>query len=73
MRIRRFIPLALSVAGLLVFSNSVQAQDSKLAGLAVGTKAPDFTLKDQAGKEHTLSSLLNRGKVALVFYRSADW
>jgi len=73
MKFRRFIPLALSVVGLLVFSNTVQAQDSKLAGLAVGTKAPDFRLKDQAGKEHALSTLLKRGKVALVFYRSADW
>ncbi len=39
----------------------------------VGEKAPRFTLKDQEGKERSLDELLKKGKVALVFYRSADW
>lgn len=73
MRLIKLIPLALAVLGLMVFSNTVQAQDSKLGGLAVGAKAPDFALNDQDGKKHALSDLLKRGKVALVFYRSADW
>jgi cytochrome oxidase Cu insertion factor (SCO1/SenC/PrrC family) len=42
-------------------------------GLKVGVKAPPFTLKDQEGKERSLHELLKKGKVALVFYRSADW
>ncbi len=42
-------------------------------GLKVGEKAPKFTLKDQEGKERSLDDLLKKGKVALVFYRSADW
>jgi hypothetical protein len=42
-------------------------------GLKVGEKAPEFALKDQAGKEHTLKGLLQDGPVALVFYRSASW
>lgn len=42
-------------------------------GLNVGAKAPGFTLKDQEGKERSLDELLRKGKVALVFYRSADW
>jgi cytochrome oxidase Cu insertion factor (SCO1/SenC/PrrC family) len=42
-------------------------------GLTVGTKAPKFTLKDQEGRERTLDEFLKKGKVALVFYRSADW
>ena len=42
-------------------------------GLKVGEKAPKFTLKDQEGKERSLDELLKKGKVALVFYRSADW
>jgi cytochrome oxidase Cu insertion factor (SCO1/SenC/PrrC family) len=42
-------------------------------GLRVGTKAPAFTLKDQAGKDRTLAEFLAKGKVALVFYRSAGW
>ena len=35
--------------------------------LATGTKAPDFTLRDQDGNSVTLSSLLGRN-VVLVFY-----
>ncbi len=42
-------------------------------GLKVGEKAPRFTLKDQQGAERSLDELLRKGKVALVFYRSADW
>jgi cytochrome oxidase Cu insertion factor (SCO1/SenC/PrrC family) len=42
-------------------------------GVKVGAKAPAFTLKDQAGKERTLDEFLKKGKVALVFYRSAGW
>ena len=42
-------------------------------GLKVGEKAPSFTLKDQEGKERSLDDFLKKGKVALVFYRSADW
>ena len=45
----------------------------ELTGLKVGAKAPSFTLKDQDGKDRSLDDLLKRGKVALVFYRSADW
>lgn len=42
-------------------------------GLKVGAKAPTFTLMDQAGKKRSLDEFLGKGKVALVFYRSADW
>ncbi len=38
----------------------------------VGSKA-GFTLKDQRGKICSLDEYLKKGKVALVFYRSADW
>ena len=65
--------LALSVLGLIAFSQSVSAQNSGLPGNAIGSKAPNFTLKDQTGKNYSLNALLKKGKVALVFYRSADW
>lgn len=42
-------------------------------GLAVGQKAPAFTLKDQESRDVSLDSLLKKGPVALVFHRSADW
>lgn len=46
---------------------------AEIPGLAVGAKAPDFTLKDAAGADVSLKSLTQSGPVALVFYRSADW
>jgi AhpC/TSA family len=42
-------------------------------GLEVGAKAPKFTLNDQDGKKRSLDEFVGKGKVALVFYRSADW
>jgi peroxiredoxin len=42
-------------------------------GLRVGARAPSFNLKDQHGKEVSLESLLKKGPVAVVFYRSAGW
>jgi len=37
-------------------------------GLAIGTEAPDFTLRDQFGQDTTLSAYRGRKAVALVFY-----
>ncbi len=42
-------------------------------GLGVGEKAPSFALKDQHGNVRTLDEFLKKGKVALVFFRSASW
>ena len=71
---------SVALAGIIAFSAaSARAQgDGKPApeestGLKVGSPAPKFTLKDQTGKDRTLDDLLAKGKVALVFYRSADW
>ncbi len=50
-----------------------EARAEEQTGLKVGAKAPKFTLKDQEGKERSLDEFLKKGKVALVFYRSADW
>jgi peroxiredoxin Q/BCP len=36
--------------------------------LAVGTRAPEFTLPDQDGRDTSLSTLLNRGALILYFY-----
>jgi hypothetical protein len=44
-----------------------------IRGLAVGAKAPAFKLVGQDGQEHALADLLLKGKLALVFQRSADW
>jgi uncharacterized protein (TIGR03067 family) len=42
-------------------------------GPKVGATAPDFTLKDQHGKDRALKELVKDGPVALVFHRSAAW
>ena len=71
--------MALVLAFSLLSAPDLRAQaKSKPApeeqtGLKVGAKAPRFTLKDQGGKERSLDEFLGKGKVALVFYRSADW
>lgn len=59
------------VVSMLAAANLAAADDPE--PLAVGGKAPSFTLKDQDGNERSLEDLLKKGKVALVFYRSADW
>ncbi len=41
-------------------------------GLAVGDRAPDFTLADAQGVPFTLSKILTSGPVILTFYRG-DW
>ena len=72
-------PMALAAAVVLLAVPTARCQDKEKpapkeqAGLEVGAKAPKFTLKDQDGKERSLDEFLSKGKVALVFYRSADW
>lgn len=46
---------------------------AEVPGLKVGEKAPNFILPTAAGDTLALSTLLARGKVALVFVRSVDW
>lgn len=41
--------------------------------LRVGEAGPAFALKDQNGREVSLDSLLKKGPVALVFFRSSEW
>ena len=36
--------------------------------LQVGTRAPEFTLEDQDGREVSLTDFLNRGRLLLYFY-----
>ena len=42
-------------------------------GLAVGQKAPEFSIRDQFGREQTLDSLKGAKGTVLLFFRSADW
>jgi hypothetical protein len=52
----------------------IEAQnEDATSGVAIGQTAPDFELKDQNGRTHSLKSLMGRKGVLLVFTRSADW
>lgn len=61
------------IAGCLLMALHASAAAPEKNGLAVGQKAPAFTLKDQNDRDVSLESLLKKGPVALVFHRSADW
>jgi hypothetical protein len=50
---------------------SAKAED--MPGVAVGKSAPTFQARDQFGKQQTISSLMGRNGLVLVFFRSADW
>ncbi|SRR6266849_34825 len=42
-------------------------------GLAVGQRAPAFSVHDQFGRVQTLESLKGPNGTVLLFFRSADW
>ncbi|HLX84587.1 MAG TPA: hypothetical protein VKR59_11865 [Terriglobales bacterium] len=42
-------------------------------GLAVGQKAPAFSIRDQFGRTQTLETLKGSSGTVLLFFRSADW
>jgi hypothetical protein len=42
-------------------------------GLAVGEKAPAFSIRDQFGRVQSLDTLKGRNGTVLLFFRSADW
>jgi hypothetical protein len=42
-------------------------------GMAVGQKAPAFSIRDQFGQIQTLETLKGANGTVLLFFRSADW
>jgi peroxiredoxin len=48
--------------------SSLNTTDAPPPGLAVGTPAPDFLLRDQFGQDVSLSSYAGRKSVVLVFF-----
>ena len=64
------------ILGLLASPFTALAQHHPTAPdhpLKVGDKAPEFELKDQHGNDQSLAAMLQSGKVAVIFHRSADW
>jgi cytochrome oxidase Cu insertion factor (SCO1/SenC/PrrC family) len=70
-------PLVTATTAALLFlavtARAAEPAAPEKTGLAVGQKAPSFTLKDQSDRDVSLEALLKKGPVALVFHRSADW
>lgn len=54
---------------------AIGAEKNAGPGIPAGAKSPSFSLADQNGKKRSLADLSGpqKRKVALVFYRSADW
>jgi cytochrome oxidase Cu insertion factor (SCO1/SenC/PrrC family) len=58
---------------LAIVAGAAKPAPPEKTGLAIGQKAPGFTLKDQNGHDVALAALLKKGPVAVVFFRSAEW
>ena len=65
---------AVTVRGILD-GDTIQKASIELMsiGLAVGQKAPPFSLRDQFGRVQTLDTLKGTNGTVLLFFRSADW
>src|ERR1700737_382895 len=57
---------------LTTISISFLWAQNKPEGLFINSKAPDFKLKDQDGKDVSLRELKKKGPVVIVFYRG-NW
>lgn len=51
------------------FSRVLNTAQERKSPIATGTEAPDFTLKDQHGRQIKLSESRGKNPVVLVFYR----
>jgi len=72
---RRYFGDSVTVEGTLQ-GNSIQvAAIKKLTsiGLEVGQRAPEFSARDQFGREQNLETLKGPKGTVLLFFRSADW
>ncbi len=73
--VRRTAFAACAIVALGAASAFAQAEKApdEMTGIKVSEKAPEFTLKDQNGAEVSLADLTKKSRVALIFYRSANW
>jgi peroxiredoxin len=73
--ISQFFPLRnLLAAALLAAALNAHGQAApQKHEIAIGQRAPSFTLKDQNDREISLDALLKKGPVAAVFIRSVEW
>ena len=64
--------MRLLLVGVIFLGIGFSAAAQDMPGVAVGKSAPTFQARDQFGKEQTISSLMGRNGLVLVFFRSAD-
>ena len=60
---------AIAPATPVAADRPVAVGEKRSAPVAAGETAPDFTLEDQEGRNHTLSAERGKQPVVLVFYR----
>src|SRR5436190_3281487 len=62
-------------AKLSLYDDTIRIASIELMsiGVAVGQKAPAFSVRDQFGRVQTLDSLKGTNGTVLLFFRSADW
>src|SRR5947209_6819525 len=58
---------------LAASSKAVDGAPARAGEIAVGDRAPSFTLKDQNDREFSLDAMIKKGPVAVVFIRSIEW
>jgi cytochrome oxidase Cu insertion factor (SCO1/SenC/PrrC family) len=63
----------IEAGSLSAHQSAATAIDVRAIGPAIGARVPDFKLVDQEGRDRSLESVMGRGGVVLVFFRSADW
>lgn len=70
----RQIPRCAALIVLLALTaRAVDGNTPATKEIAVGMRAPAFTLKDQTDREYSLETMIAKGPVAVVFIRSIDW
>jgi hypothetical protein len=65
--------LGVTVVVLTLGAEALAQSVPESPGPAVGARAPDFQLSDQAGANRSLHSVMGPKGLMLVFFRSADW
>ena len=73
-----WLTVLLFAGSLLQAPNAQQSSqrrpiDVSKLGPQVSERVPDFSLKDQFGRNFTLQSIMGPKGAMLVFFRSADW
>lgn len=66
--INYYIVTALLIVALLIPTTSAENEVEKTKELTVGMVAPEFKLKDETGKERSISEYLGKKNVVLAFY-----